>query len=281
MDCNAFYDKIKHMLAHNYEELELCPVSEYGRIREQIDQEFQEHREELETDTQDWDTEDWKALFFFYVKHGDIQPEPYVTKKILEKCGVEFAREQIAENTPPLEEDVYYTDDKDALYRSDVLLAAVRMLNRTEQGGADREVLQAFSVCKETNEHILYDLAEYICRECPAAVPEIILKEDIGDEKLLTIVSMAVEDKRIDAGIYLAMKSRFKKMPDQNEAKSVFAAIFGDHGDPKAIPMLRKYMKDLVAIYNEEDHSQLAFQRIITVSSVIEGLGGSTDDLMP
>ena len=281
MDCNAFYDKIKQMLSQIYKEAELSLHPEDGQFRQRIDRELEEHREDLEQDTQDWNAADWKELFFCYVKHGDVQPEPFVTEKIVKQCGVEFIREQIVENTSSLEENVYFTDDKDALYRSDVLLAAVRMLNSTKQGGADDEVLKAFSVCKEMNEHILYDLAEYICRERPDAVPEIVLKEELGEEKLLTILSVAIAEKIVNAEIYLAMKSRFKKMRDQNGAKPVFAALFGDHGDPKAIPMLRKYMKDLIAFYNQEDQSQLIFQQIITVSAVIEGLGGSTEDLMP
>ena len=75
------------------------------------------------------------------------------------------------------------------------------------------------------------------------------------------------------------MKQRFKKLSDDSEVKDVFAAVFGDYGDPNAITVLRKFAKNLIAQYNESKDREL-FSRIMMVISVIEGLGGITDDLM-
>ena len=44
--------------------------------------------------------------------------------------------------------------------------------------------------------------------------------------------------------------------------------------------MLRKFAKTLIAAYKENSEREL-FSRIMMVMSVIEGLGGITDDLMP
>ena len=62
--------------------------------------------------------------------------------------------------------------------------------------------------------------------------------------------------------------------------KSVFAAVFGDYGEPNAILPLRRYMKSLIETYQKEKDQEI-FSKIMMVSSVIEGLGGSTEDLMP
>ena len=68
-------------------------------------------------------------------------------------------------------------------------------------------------------------------------------------------------------------------LPDNSETKDIFAAIFGDYGEPNAIMVLRKFAKNLIAVYKENFDREL-FSRIMMVMSVIEGLGGLTDDLM-
>ena len=134
-------------------------------------------------------------------------------------------------------------------------------------------------MCDIANEHILYDLADGIVLNCGEKLPDMILDESIEGEKLVALLSMCVEENKRGNSIYEAMKKRFKKLPDNSETKDIFAAIFGDFGEPNAIMMLRKFAKTLIAEYKENSDREL-FSRIMMVMSVIEGLGGLTDDLM-
>ena len=203
----------------------------------------------------------------------------FIAAKIESLTNSEYFRNCISENLYVLEKNVYSTTDKDALYKSDILLSAVKALNRIASPSSKAEVERAFRMCDSANEHILYELAEYVAAQCEEKLPDMILDESIEGEKLVALLSMCVEENKRSSEIYEAMKRRFKKLPDNSETKDVFAAIFGDFGEPNAIMMLRKYAKTLIASYKENNDREL-FSRIMMVMSVIEGLGGLTDDLM-
>ena len=176
-------------------------------------------------------------------------------------------------------ESLYSTTDKEALYKSDILLSAVKALNRILSSSAKEEGEQAFRMCNPVNEHILYELAEYVAAQCEDKLPEMISDESIDGDKLVALLSMCIQENKRNDKIYAAMKQRFKKIPDNSETKDIFAAIFGDYGESNAIMMLRKFAKSLIAEYTEDGNRE-TFSRIMMVMSVIEGLGGITDDLM-
>ncbi len=281
MECNAFYKEIQKIVSGVYEGSALQIGEDFSELKNKANQVIQEHADFIKEATGEWTAEQWKSLFFLYVKDGNVDPEQFVFEKLKETCGTEFFAECIRENASILENDVYFTEDKDALYASDVLLAAVKLLNGSHAGGADEAVLTAFRVCRASNEHILYDFAAYLCREARACAAELIADESVEGDKLLTLLSAAAAESSREESMFKAMKQRFKKIPDTDEEKAVFAAILGDYGEPNAILPLRRYMKALISIYEESERNETFFQRIMMVSSVIEGLGGSAEDLMP
>ncbi len=280
MQYDAFYSKIQDLLKDIYTKAGSMRLEQMSGYLREVDARLEENGALISEQTADWTAEDWKNLFYYYIKQGNPEVDRFVGRKLQELCGAEFLRGCIRDHTKLLADDVYTTADKDVLYHSDVLLAAVKLLNRTGEGGADKEVLDAFLACAETNEHILYELAEYLCRNCLNEVTALILEESLEEEKLMILLSMATAVKQRDDELFKAMKQRFKRLPDDREVKSVFAAIFGDYGDPNAILPLRRYMKNLIEIYAQDRDPEL-FSKIMLASSVVEGLGGSTDDLMP
>ena len=279
MQYDAFYQKIQEMLEDIYMKAGNMQLEQKDFFRE-TDARLEENSAFIAEQTADWTADDWKNLFYCYIKHGNLEVDKFVAQKLAETCGPEFLRSCILDHIILLENYVYSTGDKEALYGSDVLLTAVKLLNRLQEGGADQEILEAFSACAAINEHILYELAEYLCRECANHVRSLILDETLDDDKLIALISMFVSQERRDDETFKAMKQRFKHMPDDHEVKSVFAAVFGDYGEPNAILPLRRYMKSLIETYQKEKDQEI-FSKIMMVSSVIEGLGGSTEDLMP
>lgn len=282
MEVKEFYCEIKKRLDEDQKDArELLTISDTEALRAKLRETISHSQDYIDLNTADWRLQEWKDLFYCYVSDGNLEPEEYILDHLQKYSGMDFVRSCIQNHIQLLTENVYFTDNKDALFGSDVLLAAVRMLNCAEEGNADAEVVEAFYACNDENEHITYDLAEYLCRECSARLPEMIVDERISPEKLLTLLSVIVDSECRSDEIFKAMKQRFKKFPDISEEKSIYASLFGDYGEPNAILPLRKYMKDLIAIYNEENRSEPLFRKIIMVSSTIEGLGGSAEDLMP
>lgn len=278
MQCDAFYGKIQDLLEDIYQKAGSRQLEQKDYFRE-IDTRLEENAPFIAEATADWTAEDWKNLFYCYIKNGNLEIDRFVGERLNALCGSAFLAAQIRDHAGLLSDDVYSAGDKTSLYGSDVLFASVKLLNRMQTDGADAEVLAAFSSCAAVNEHILYELAEYLSRGCPACVSEFIQDETLEEDKLIAVLSTFVSQKRRDDTIFRAMKQRFRQMPDDNQTKPVFAAIFGDYGEPNAILPLRRYLRNLIEAYTQNRDQEL-FSRIMMVSSVVEGLGGSTEDLL-
>ena len=198
----------------------------------------------------------------------------YIIKKITENCGDGFFARVISENTETIRNDVYASPaDKEALRSSDALLTATDALNHIKTGGADEAVIGAFEACATANDHILY-----IARECEDKIVDYLENDACEPHKLTELVSEYTISGRKNMRVYDAIKKRFKSMPDESDTKLHFALMLGDYGEPNAILILRKYAKKLIEKYNENRDREL-FSNIMMISSAVESLGGSTEDL--
>lgn len=278
MKVEEFFDQISKLAEGNSDAV-LYDNQSWEEAAKAKNERIAEKSDFINEATADWTAEDWKKLFEIQINYGDPEIYNFAAKKLNELTDGMFLRDNIKNNSEILKQNVYFCTDKEALYKSDILHASVKALNGIACGTANDEVLEAFKVCANENEHILYDLAQYIAMQCTENACEFINDEAIDGEKLIAIVSMCVQYCGGNENIFKAMKQRFKKLDDNSEVKDIFAALFGDYGDPNAIMILRKFAKSLIAVYNET-HDRELFSRIMMVMSVIEGLGGITDDLM-
>lgn len=280
MNIEEFSNKIEDLVEDIYQESVQNQGAAWKDMYKKVDGRLAENASFINEATADWTIQEWKELFIYQINIGNPDVFAFIASKIEELTQGHYFKECIAENISVLEKNVYSCDDKEALQKSDMLLSAVKALNRISSPSAKAECEQAFRTCDTVNEHILYELAEYVAAQCVEKLPALIEDESIEGDKLVALLSMCIQENKKSDDIYGAMKRRFKKLPDNSETKDIFAAIFGDYGEPNAIMMLRKFAKTLIASY-AEDSNRETFSRIMMVMSVIEGLGGITDDLMP
>lgn len=280
MNIEEFSNKIEALVEDIYQESVQNQGAAWKDMYKKVDGRLAENASFINEATADWTIQEWKELFIYQINIGNPDVFAFIASKIEELTQGQYFKECIAENISVLEKNVYSCDDKEALQKSDMLLSAVKALNRISSPSAKAECEQAFRTCDTVNEHILYELAEYVAAQCVEKLPALIEDESIEGDKLVALLSMCIQENKKSDDIYGAMKRRFKKLPDNSETKDIFAAIFGDYGEPNAIMMLRKFAKTLIASY-AEDSNRETFSRIMMVMSVIEGLGGITDDLMP
>lgn len=270
---NTMIDKVFDMSIGNTQ-------TAWTKYYDEVDRIINENIDEINNDTADWTVKEWEDFFHYENESGDPALYKFAALKLEELSGGEFFKKCIKDNSPVLINNVYYTSDNTALKRSDILSAAVKICNRIEKKDVKDEIFEAFKMCDPVNEHILYDLAEYIAKFCKDEIPGIILDEGVYGDKLIAILSLCIETNQKSDEIYAAMKTRFKNTPDDDENKDLFVAMFGDYGEPNAIAMIRKYAKKLIENYTATGDRE-RFTRIMMVASVIEGLGGRTDDIMP
>jgi len=136
------------------------------------------------------------------------------------------------------------------------------------------KLIEIISRCTLENELYMEIAASALSSRISEAYPRLIeyidKLEAIGErhEFLLSAICDIEEEQKNDA-IYKCLKNAFFKT--QNH---MLGAVFlGDYGNPKAIPMLRKFAKDNLGKCSMDEY--------YTILAAIERLGGIIDDLLP
>lgn len=158
----------------------------------------------------------------------------------------------------------------------EVSLSAVQAFATPGFGGqAVTEKLLAFlASCNTANELFLeqtsHTLAKRIAQTQDAVIAYISGVEEIGirEEYLLSALSGIADGDKTDA-IYKCLRASFLRMSNH-----MMGAVFlGDYGDPRAIPVLRRFAQQHMGQMPNDDY--------YAILAVIEKLGGIIDDLLP
>lgn len=143
MRYDAFYQEIQKMLEEIYLKAGSMQLEQKAFFRE-ADHKIEENRTFIEEQTADWRAEDWKNLFFYYVENGNPEVDDFVGRKLNETCGPEFLRGCIRSHIGLLENDIYSSGSAEALRGSDLLFAAVKLLNRMGRAARIRRLWRLF-----------------------------------------------------------------------------------------------------------------------------------------
>lgn len=148
MRYDAFYQEIQKMLEEIYLKAGSMQLEQKAFFRE-ADHKIEENRTFIEEQTADWRAEDWKNLFFYYVENGNPEVDDFVGRKLNETCGPEFLRGCIRSHIGLLENDIYSSGSAEALRGSDLLFAAVKLLNPYGGGRRESGGYGGFSACSQ------------------------------------------------------------------------------------------------------------------------------------
>lgn len=158
----------------------------------------------------------------------------------------------------------------------EVTLSAIQAFATPNFGGVEVfEKLIAFLIsCNTANELFLEQtsvtLAKRIKESYPTVLAYIGSVEEISvrEEYLLSSLSGIADDGKNDE-IYKCLKASFLRMSNH-----MMGAVFlGDYGEPKAIPVLRRFAQQNMGKISNDDY--------YAILAVIEKLGGIIDDLLP
>lgn len=157
----------------------------------------------------------------------------------------------------------------------DVSLSAIQAFATPGFGGqtVTEKLLAFLAACKTSNELFLeqtaHTLAKRIAQTQDAVIAYINGVEEIGirEEYLLSALSGIADADKNDA-IYKCLKASFLRMSNH-----MMGAVFlGDYGEPKAIPVLRRFAQQNAGKIPDDDY--------YAILAVIEKLGGIVDDLL-
>lgn len=123
------------------------------------------------------------------------------------------------------------------------------------------------------NEYIPELLLKGIIHTAEERLPALLQTESLHNGIKIGLLNYICESSVRHEAIFTILKSMFKQNQDPDE-KHFLGILLGDYGDSRAIPVLRKYLENLLqsAQANPQDMQEIA--------SAIYKLGGQYEDLM-
>ncbi len=190
---------------------------------------------------------------------------------------------EFLENTESLSKSFYECNEKESIMAQDILVSVFRSLSFFECERVRAAAWNAFDRCSVDNEAILECAADSICNVFGAddIAQHLAAAESIGFKEL-TLMQTIVNSMEKSDEYYRVLRKCVKMCAPGTEEKLVTLSIFADYGDPRAVTMLRataKEMKASLAGKNSKDN-QAAFQELYMVASMINKLGGNTEDII-
>jgi hypothetical protein len=153
----------------------------------------------------------------------------------------------------------------------DLALAAVKTAASHRMFPVGSALLEAWTACDLSKEYFLEELKTAISRmdeqTINSAVQILDNCESIGVKEEYLMMAICGAPKEY-AEVFPCLKRSFKRMDDRNMG----ASILGDYGDPRSVPVLRKYVLD--------NKDKLEKREYYAILSIIISLGGYTDDLI-
>jgi len=144
------------------------------------------------------------------------------------------------------------------------------------------DLLEGFKKCHPANDNILEYVVESLAKlNAYDKIIEFLNGVDVIESKHLSILDV-LKNNKSDA-TYNCMRKSFKKIKDDFN-KNIVAYMFGEFGDSRAVPLLRKHAMELRGKMmngidmDEETRKDLNWS-FYMVCSTIEQLGGNIEDL--
>ncbi len=173
----------------------------------------------------------------------------------------------------------YESTDKEALAAQDRIIAVLGCINYFVCDDVKNAVWTAFKLCIEENEAIIEGAADAIIENFGAgeAVEFLLKAESIGFKELTLMQGITNGEERSDE-LYKCLRTCVKR--SQGNEKLTALSIFADYGDPRAVTLLRSVAKDMKDKLTPGSKNNEAFQELYMVASMINKLGGNTEDII-
>jgi len=185
----------------------------------------------------------------------------------------------ILNNTHALEKSYYDSTDREALADQDRIISALRSLEYFKSESVKSAVWQAFEACIDDNEAIIEAASDALIEAFGAeeTVPYLEAAESIGFKQLTLMQGIVNSEEKSDE-LYRCLRKCVKK---SGAAEKITAlSIFADYGDPRAVTLLRSVAKEMKEKTSLAGRNDSAFQELYMVASMINKLGGNTEDII-
>lgn len=185
----------------------------------------------------------------------------------------------ILQNTQGLTQSYYDSIDKDALAAQDRFISTLNCIGYFKCDEVRKAAWAAFDACLAENEAIIESAADAIAETFGAAelAEHLSTAESIGFKEL-TLMQNIVNSGETSDELYRCLRKCVKM--SGAEEKLTALSIFADYGDPRAVTLLRSVAKEMKEKLVPGQRNDSAFQELYMVASMINKLGGNTEDII-
>ena len=191
----------------------------------------------------------------------------------------EFFTEMYESKKESLKIDTYAKEvDKNDIINTDAIIKLFELFTNISADYFDIAV-DAIKINNKNNDTIIEVVINYMCSINPERVFELLKQDFFVKETKMIALNLLAETEYKSEELYQTLRSMFKNAASNGEKLEMFITL-GLYGNPRAIPMLKKFLRDVYGDHIVPPKDQQERNTLLTMFNIITDLGGSVEDLI-
>lgn len=266
----GFYDE--DLLSEN--EREARWMAEYSEAFSMTNGEY------VQKITADWQEEDIKCAMDMFLDELMSNVPAFLYNLVCEKMDAkEYFTALYNSRKSSLAVDTYAKDiDKQDIINSDGIIKLIELFTNMKADYFDiaTDILENLNV---KNDSITETTVGYMCKIDPERVFELIKEDFFKDYSKHIVLTLLAETEYKTEELYQFLRQMFKSASTLGEKLNMFF-VLGAYGSPKAIPMMKKFIKDVYGEHIKPPEDKQERETLLTLFNIITDLGGNVQDLV-
>ena len=175
--------------------------------------------------------------------------------------------------------DTYAKDiDKQDIINSDGIIKLIELFTNMKADYFDIAV-DVLEHINAKNDSITETTVGYMCKINPEKVFELIKQDFFKDYSKHIVLTLLSETEYKTDELYQYLRQMFKTAATLGEKLNMFF-VLGTYGSPKAIPMMKKFIRDVYGEHIKPPEDKQERETLLTLFNIITDLGGNVQDLV-
>lgn len=230
--------------------------------------------------TDNWQIDDIKYAMNMFLDELPSNVPAFLYNLVIDKMdGKEYFTELYNARKASLAVDTYAKDiDKQDIINSDGIIKLIELFTNMKADYFDIAV-DVLEHINAKNDSITETTVGYMCKINPEKVFELIKQDFFKDYSKHIVLTLLSETEYKTDELYQYLRQMFKTAATLGEKLNMFF-VLGTYGSPKAIPMMKKFIRDVYGEHIKPPEDKQERETLLTLFNIITDLGGNVQDLV-
>ncbi|MBE7067419.1 MAG: hypothetical protein E7385_07710 [Ruminococcaceae bacterium] len=230
--------------------------------------------------TEKWDINEVKQAVEMFVDQLPSNIPSFLYDLVADKIDAkEYFQSLYEDRKRSLSVDTYSNDiDKQDIINTDGIIKLVELFTNMKLDYFDiaLDILDNLNV---KNDSVIETTVDYMCKIRPEKVFELLRDDYFDDYAKHIALTLLAETEYKTEELYQMLRTMFKNAQTTGEKLNMFF-VLGTYGNPRAIPMMKKFIKDVYGERIKPPEDQQERNTLLTLFNIITDLGGNVQDLI-